>query len=546
MKMKNDFFKSIDSEQDFNDNFDLLLKGIDKSKNHLQSITTKDGHNKKVWVHNETGSAQDAGGNAGKAYEKTGKRHTEHSGFTSGDKVKFTAGGKEMTGTFRHVNENKHGSLAVLRGDDGKLYERNPEKLTAATTKEPKKQSQEQAMAAAKRRALKERPRLEAERDARENSKSAQQKLEEQFDAGKITKTQYEERSADIGRAATRDNYSDKKKSNAEKLVAAGYSKDDAKDFADEYGAGGSKTPKKVKDILDNKKQGISFSSSEGKFRTEKGDRYSYRVFKDGAVRVSNSDITKDFETTKEAKEWLDKKGATEMRSENDAKKDELSDFFKKKFSGSYNLFGDDWQKIGKEQFGIEGIKARGKNGELLDGMPEELKKPMNDLAISILKKQTYTGKKMQEAIKHEGSGSYAKLLFQKANKIIPDGATDIVVKDKTKALDRTNVSVNFKVDGVHFGINVLQGNSLSDSKDKNEMKIFMGNYSIHSDNEFSTKYYNSPTSSANDRFYDGESNQITEQEYDKKSKAIADANKNDGHFANTYMNKILSSKKAK
>lgn len=128
----NNFFKSINSEHSFDENFDFLMKGIDKSKNHLKTITDKSGHTKKVWVANEGTETTDAGRNAGKQYEKTGKRHTSHSGFDSGDEVSFSAGGKTVTGTFRHVNENKHGAMAVIRGADGKLYERAVGKITKA------------------------------------------------------------------------------------------------------------------------------------------------------------------------------------------------------------------------------------------------------------------------------------------------------------------------------------------------------------------------------------------------------------------------------
>jgi hypothetical protein len=129
--MSNDFLKSISSENEFNANYDLLMKGIDKSKNHLVTHTTKDGVVKKVWVSNEDHqTTQDAGNNAGKNYEKSGQRHTSHSGFDSGDEITFTAGGKTMKGTFRHVNENKHGAMAVIRGEDNKLYERAVGKIS--------------------------------------------------------------------------------------------------------------------------------------------------------------------------------------------------------------------------------------------------------------------------------------------------------------------------------------------------------------------------------------------------------------------------------
>lgn len=126
----NNFFKSINGEQSFEENFDFLMKGIDKSKNHLKIITDTTGHTKKVWVANEGTDTQDAGRNAGKQYEKTGKRHTSHSGFESGDDVTFLVGGKATAGTFRHVNENKHGAMAVIRGADGKLYERAVSKIS--------------------------------------------------------------------------------------------------------------------------------------------------------------------------------------------------------------------------------------------------------------------------------------------------------------------------------------------------------------------------------------------------------------------------------
>lgn len=114
----------------FDDNFDLLMKGIDKSKNRLVTITDKSGHTKRVWKHIETADEKEAGKNAGKSYEKTGKRHQSHSGFNSGDAVTFIAGGKELKGTFRHVNESKHSTVAVVRGEDNKLYERSLNKIS--------------------------------------------------------------------------------------------------------------------------------------------------------------------------------------------------------------------------------------------------------------------------------------------------------------------------------------------------------------------------------------------------------------------------------
>ena len=110
-----------------------IEKSIDKSKNKLEIITDKNGHIKKVWKHVE-GAVTPAGVNAGKSYEKTGKRHTEFEGFISGDSVSFIAGGKEISGVFRHVNQSKHSTVAVVRGEDGKLYERGLSKLSKKDT----------------------------------------------------------------------------------------------------------------------------------------------------------------------------------------------------------------------------------------------------------------------------------------------------------------------------------------------------------------------------------------------------------------------------
>lgn len=113
-----------------NEDFDKLFKAIDKSSNRLVIITDKNGNSRKVWKHIDSGDEKDAGKNAGKAYERSGKRHTSHSGFESGDTVSFIANGKEMKGIFRHVNESKHSVVAVVRGEDNKLYERGLKKLS--------------------------------------------------------------------------------------------------------------------------------------------------------------------------------------------------------------------------------------------------------------------------------------------------------------------------------------------------------------------------------------------------------------------------------
>ena len=113
----------------FNQNFIDLFKSIDKSKNRLVTITDRKGNVKKVWKHIESGEEKKAGINAGKSYEKTGKRHTSHSGFESGDAVLLTVGDKQIKGIFRHVNESKHSTVAVIRGEDNKLYERGLSKI---------------------------------------------------------------------------------------------------------------------------------------------------------------------------------------------------------------------------------------------------------------------------------------------------------------------------------------------------------------------------------------------------------------------------------
>lgn len=113
----------------FEDSFDIFMKSIDKSKNRLELITDKNGTVRRVWKNIETGNKVDAGKNAGKAYEKTGQRHTEYNGFNSGDIVNLTVAGKEIKGTFRHVNQSKHSVVAVIRGEDNKLYERGMSKI---------------------------------------------------------------------------------------------------------------------------------------------------------------------------------------------------------------------------------------------------------------------------------------------------------------------------------------------------------------------------------------------------------------------------------
>jgi hypothetical protein len=61
------------------------------------------------------------------------------------------------------------------------------------------------------------------------------------------------------------------KSSNIQKLMAAGYSKSNAEDFADEFEQGGSKVPQRVKDILTNEsvKSKMKMSELKAKIRTE-------------------------------------------------------------------------------------------------------------------------------------------------------------------------------------------------------------------------------------------------------------------------------------
>jgi hypothetical protein len=72
------------------------------------------------------------------------------------------------------------------------------------------------------------------------------------------------------GEAAPTEEAMDKP-SNIQKLMAAGYSKSNAEDFADEFEQGGSKVPQKVKDILTNKsvKSKMKMSELKAKIRTE-------------------------------------------------------------------------------------------------------------------------------------------------------------------------------------------------------------------------------------------------------------------------------------
>ena len=70
-------------QKSFDETFDLFMKGIiDKSKNRLVTITDKKGNVRRVWKNIDTGDTKDAGKNAGKAYEKTGKRHATYYGLS--------------------------------------------------------------------------------------------------------------------------------------------------------------------------------------------------------------------------------------------------------------------------------------------------------------------------------------------------------------------------------------------------------------------------------------------------------------------------------
>lgn len=83
-----------------------------------------------------------------KKYNTHGKRHVEfhhedsNTKYKQGDEVKLTVKGKEITGKFRHVNVNDHSpkGYAVIRGDDGKLYERSLGKISKDASGEPNPQ----------------------------------------------------------------------------------------------------------------------------------------------------------------------------------------------------------------------------------------------------------------------------------------------------------------------------------------------------------------------------------------------------------------------
>jgi hypothetical protein len=68
----------------------------------------------------------------GGKYAKSGVKTTEHNGFKTGDKIMFNVKGEQVRGTFKHMNVNVHSpnGYYVIRGEDGKLYERNPNTVT--------------------------------------------------------------------------------------------------------------------------------------------------------------------------------------------------------------------------------------------------------------------------------------------------------------------------------------------------------------------------------------------------------------------------------
>ena len=69
----------------------------------------------------------------GGKYAKSGKKFLEHGDFKTGDTVHFDVKGQTISGTFKHKNVNIHSpnGYLVIRGDDGKLYERKPEFVSA-------------------------------------------------------------------------------------------------------------------------------------------------------------------------------------------------------------------------------------------------------------------------------------------------------------------------------------------------------------------------------------------------------------------------------
>jgi hypothetical protein len=76
----------------------------------------------------------------GGKYAKSGQKTTEHNGHKTGDSVYFDVKGQTMKGTFKHMNVNVHSpnGYYVIRGNDGKLYERKPE-YVAKSEKEVKR-----------------------------------------------------------------------------------------------------------------------------------------------------------------------------------------------------------------------------------------------------------------------------------------------------------------------------------------------------------------------------------------------------------------------
>ena len=206
---------------------------------------------------------------------------------------------------------------------------------------------------------------------------------------------------------------------------------------------------------------------------------------------------------------------------------------FQKQFSGKYSIYGDEWRNIA-QVFGVE-------LGEIKDkyspAIPEELKPKFQEFIKNHLSRQTFSNLNNAKLLPNvQGLGSYARTIV-KDNNIVPDSATDVVFRDSTSALDRTRFVIEYKLDGLQYTVKIQDGNSLSDKYTKKEISLHLGDYRVYDGDELTTGYYMSRNSSANDRFYDGDGNEITESEYDEKVKLAA---KYSDNFPTYYMNKLL------
>jgi hypothetical protein len=130
------------------------------------------------------------------------------------------------------------------------------------------------------------------------------------------TPENYDEEELDEGKAAyeyEKGKKAGEEKSNYQKLIDAGYSENDAEDFADEFEQGGVKVPQKVKDILTNESVKSKMKVSELKAKIKE----MIVAEMDGPAEIAKEyDFLAELESMLEADEETDEEADAEATDE--------------------------------------------------------------------------------------------------------------------------------------------------------------------------------------------------------------------------------------